>query len=249
MDDRSLTVARWLEPPMLVAALLVIPVIAVEQSSVGEPWRSIAGVLNWMIWIAFALELVIMLATVPDRWRWLRSHLLEVVIVFLTPPFLPSSLQALRALRVLRLLRLLRLAHVARRSFSLDGLRYAAILALVTAVGGGYAYSAAESGQETPPSAWDGIWWAATTMTTVGYGDEYPTTTLGRVYAIALMLVGIGFIAILTGAIAERFLAAQIDEAVEAAEEVEATEADVLSELSEIRTRLDRLEKRLSSTQ
>jgi voltage-gated potassium channel len=230
---------------MLVAALLVIPVIVVEQSDVGEPWRSIAGGLNWAIWVAFALELIVMLAVVPDRWRWLRSHPLEVVIVLLTPPFLPSSLQALRALRVLRLLRLLRLAQLARRTFSLDGLRYAAILAVLTAVGGGYAYSAAESAQDPAPSVWDGVWWATTTMTTVGYGDEYPTTTLGRVYAIVFMLVGIGFIAILTGAIAERFLAGEIEEAVEAAEESAATDVEVLSELQEIRSRLDRLEARL----
>ncbi len=81
--------------------------------------RTIAGVLNWAIWIAFAVELVVMLAVVPDKWRWLRSHPLEVVIVLLTPPFVPSSLQALRALRVLRLLRLLRLAQLTRRTFSL----------------------------------------------------------------------------------------------------------------------------------
>jgi len=193
MDERSRRVARRFELPMLVAALLVIPVIAVEQSDAGEPWRAIAGVLNWAIWVAFAVELVVMLAVVPDRWRWLRSHPLEVVIVLLTPPFLPSSLQALRALRVLRLLRLLRLAQLARRTFSLDGLRYAAILAALTAAAGGYAYSAAESAQDPPPSTWDGIWWAVSTMTTVGYGDEFPLTTLGRVYAIALMLVGIGF--------------------------------------------------------
>lgn len=104
------------------------------------------------------IELVVMLAVVPDKWRWLRSHPLEVVIVLLTPPFLPSSLQALRALRVLRLLRLLRLAQLARRTFSLDGLRYAAILAALTALGGGYADSAAESAQELAPSVWDGVW-------------------------------------------------------------------------------------------
>ena len=230
---------------MLVAALLVIPVIAVEQSDTGEPWRTIAGVLNWAIWTAFAIELVVMLAVVPDRWRWLRSHPLEVVIVLLTPPFLPSSLQALRALRVLRLLRLLRLAQLARKTFSLDGLRYAAILAALTAVGGGYAYSAAETAQDPPPSVWDGVWWAVTTMTTVGYGDEYPVTTLGRVYAVALMLVGIGFIAILTGAIAERFLASDIEDVADAVEETESTEAELLTELREIKLRLDRLEGRL----
>jgi voltage-gated potassium channel len=245
MNERSLRIAHRFELPMLVAALLVIPVIAVEQSNAGEPWRSIAGALNWAVWVAFAIELIVMLVVVPDKWGWLRSHPLEVVIVLLTPPFLPSSLQALRALRVLRLLRLLRLAQLARRTFSLDGLRYAALLAVLAAVAGGYAYSAAETGQDSPPSVWDGVWWATTTMTTVGYGDEYPTTTLGRVYAIGLMLVGIGFIAILTGAIAERFLSGEIGEAVEAAEEVEATEVEVLAELQEIRSRLERLEARL----
>lgn len=230
---------------MLVAAVLVIPVMVVEQSDAGDPWRTIAGALNWAIWAAFAIELVVMLAVVPDRWGWVKSHPLDVVIVVLTPPFLPSSLQALRALRVLRLLRLLRLARLARRTFSLDGLRYAALLAALTAVGGGYAYSAAESAQDPAPSTWDGVWWAVTTMTTVGYGDEYPTTALGRVYAIALMLVGIGFIAILTGAIAERFLAGEIEEAVEATEEVEATEVEVLAALQEIRSRLDQLETRI----
>ncbi|MBA2513228.1 MAG: two pore domain potassium channel family protein [Solirubrobacterales bacterium] len=186
-----------------------------------------------------------MLAVVPDRWRWLRSHPLEVVIVLLTPPFLPSSLQALRALRVLRPLRLLRLAQLARRTFSLDGLRYAAILAALTTLGGGYAYSAAERAQEPAPNVWDGVWWAVTTMTTVGYGDEYPETTLGRVYAIVLMLVGIGFIAILTGAIAERFLAAQVEEVVEEVTDAGATEAELLEELRRIRSRLERLETRL----
>jgi len=172
VDERSRRIAKRFEVPMLIAALLVIPVIVVEQSDVGEPWRTIAGVLNWAIWIAFAVEFVVMLAVVPDRWRWLRSHPLEVVIVLLTPPFLPSSLQALRALRVLRLLRLLRLAQLARRTFSLDGLRYAAILAVLTSLGGGYAYSAAESAQEPAPSVWDGVWWAVTTMTTVATGTS-----------------------------------------------------------------------------
>ncbi len=232
---------------MVVAALLVIPVIAIEQSDAGEPWRSIAGVLNWAIWVAFAIEFVVMLAVVPDRSSWLRSHPLEVVIVLLTTPFWPSSLQALRALRILRLLRLLRLARLAQRTFSLDGLRYAAILAALTAAAGGYAYSVAEGAQDPAPSTWDGIWWAVTTMTTVGYGDEYPLTTLGRLYALALMLVGIGFVAILTGAIAERFLSREVEEVTEAAHVAVAAEAELLAELREIRSRLDRLEVRLGS--
>lgn len=248
MNERALRIERAFAIPMMIAALLVIPVVAVEQSDAGDPWKGVAAVLNWGIWIAFAIELVVMLAVVPDRWRWLRKHPLEVVVVLLTPPFLPPSFQAARALRLLRLLRLLRIASFARRTFSLEGIRYAAILAGLTALGGGYAYTLAENTQNPPPTVWDGTWWAVSTMTTVGYGDEFPVTTVGRVLAMGLMLVGIGFIAILTGAIAERFLTSQIEETQEELrEEVGQVEGDVLTELREITERLHRLERRLGN--
>ncbi len=227
---------------MLVAALLVIPVMVVEQTDAGEEWRTLAGIVNWGIWIAFAVELVVMLAVVRDRRAWLRTHPLEVAVVLLTPPFLPASLQALRVFRLLRLIRLLRIAKLARRLFSLEGIRWAAVLAALTALGGGAGYAYVEKENST----WDGVWWAVTTMTTVGYGDEFPTTTLGRILGIALMIVGIGFIAVLTGAVAERFLTSRIDEAQEVVtEDVEHAEADVVAELREIADRLYALERRL----
>ena len=52
----------------------------------------------------------------------------------------------------------------------------------------------------------DGMWWAVTTMTTVGYGDIAPGTTGGRVLAIVVMVLGIGFMAILTANIAAWFV-------------------------------------------
>ena len=145
-----------------------------------------------------------MLAVVPSKRRWLLDNPLEVAIVVLTPPLLPASLQALRIFRLLRLLRLIRVAKLARRLFSLEGLRYVALLALLTVLGGGAAFVEVEKGSST----WDGVWWAVTTMTTVGYGDKYPVTVLGRVVGMTIMLVGIGSIAVLTGAVAQRFLSA-----------------------------------------
>ena len=178
MDERSERMARRFEVPILVAALLVIPVIAIEQSSVGEPWTSVAAVTNWLIWLAFLAEVVVMLAVVPERKSWLRAHPLELAIVVLTPPFLPASLQALRVFRLLRLLRLVVAVRYARRVFTLGGLRYGALLALVTALAGGAAFAAVEGGDV---DTWDGVYWAATTMSTVGYGDLSPQTDAGRV--------------------------------------------------------------------
>ena len=195
-------------------ALLVIPTIAIEESNVAQPWDTTASVLNWAIWSAFVAEVVIMLRVVPDRGRWLREHPLELAIVVLTPPLLPASLQAARVFRLLRLLRLLRLAKLARRMFSTDGIRDASVLALMTILGGGTAFATIENGHQAQPvSAWDGVWWAVTTVTTLGYGDLAPRTDAGRVIAIIIMLVGIGFIAILTAAAAGRFLREQQAEA------------------------------------
>jgi voltage-gated potassium channel len=97
---------RRLQWPVMLAALLTIPAIAIEQSNVGQPWDAIATVLNWTIWVAFLAEMVLMLSVVDSRSRWLRDHPLDVAIIVLTPPFLPAALQAARVLRLLRLLRL-----------------------------------------------------------------------------------------------------------------------------------------------
>lgn len=60
--------------PLLVAALLTLPAIAIEQSDVGQPWDTIASVLNWVIWTAFLAEAILMLRVVDDRWRRVRGH-------------------------------------------------------------------------------------------------------------------------------------------------------------------------------
>lgn len=250
MDERSERIARRLEPLLLLAALLVIPVIVIEEASAGEGWDTVADVLNWVSWSLFVVEAAVMLAVVPDRWRWLREHPLEIAIIVLTPPFL-TAISPLRLLRLLALLRLIRVGTLARRLFSMTGLRYAAILAGVTAFAGGSMFASLEDDQSTG----DGIYWAITTMTTVGYGDPVPTTAASKLLAIAVMLIGIGFVAVLTGAIAQRFVLPEIEEigAEEAEVEEEVAEVEqeigamgraILDELREVRRRLEALEAR-----
>jgi voltage-gated potassium channel len=48
----------------------------------------------------------------------------------------------------------------------------------------------------------DALWWACTTVTTVGYGDRYPVTTEGRMIAVVLMVVGIGLVGAITASVA-----------------------------------------------
>jgi voltage-gated potassium channel len=124
---------------LLFAALAVIPVILIEQSDTGDPWKAAAGIANWVIWSLFALEAVVMLGFSPDRRGWARTHKLELAVVVLTPPILPPGLQSLRVLRLLRLLRLAVFIKLSRNPFSIAGLKYATILTFVVVVAGGYA--------------------------------------------------------------------------------------------------------------
>lgn len=235
MNERAQRIERAFDWPLTAAALLVVPVLVVEDGDYGQPWETIATVLDWTIWLAFLAEVVVMLAIVSDRRAWARDHVLDLAIVILTPPFL-AALAPVRLLRLLRLVRLFRLAPVLRRVGSTDSLRYAALLAAITAVAGGAAFSALETGYSTA----EGVYWAITTMTTVGYGEPAPDTTTTKVLAVVVMLVGIGFVAILTAAIAQRFLAPEV-------EQTEREEAAAGGELRAITERLDRIEAALGS--
>jgi voltage-gated potassium channel len=239
MDERSERMAKRFELPVIVAALLVIPVLMLQKPGVGEPWSTVGDILDWVSWTTFAAEVVVMLMIVPDRGAWLRRHFLEVTIVVLTPPFI-GFFHAARLLRLLRLLWLFRLAPVAHRLFTAAGVRSAALLVALIAVTGGAAFGELEEGQNTA----NGIYWAITTMTTVGYGEPAPTTTATKLLAVMVMLIGIGFVAVLTGAIAQRFLAPDIAEEEQGQSEIEATNREILAELREVRARLEALEGR-----
>jgi voltage-gated potassium channel len=172
-----------------------------------------------------------MLWVVPRKRTWLRTHLLDLVITVFTPPFAPAAWQAGRSFRLIRLLRLVRVFSI-RSLLSLEGIKYAALTAAGTVVVGGAVVASLEKNQHW--TTWDGIWWAATTVTTVGYGDLRVKTDGGRMIAMAIMLIGIGFVALLTAFIADRFVQGQ--------REVGTKEDLILTELRKIRERLDDLE-------
>jgi len=239
MDERSIRVERAFALPGVVAALLTIPVLVIENSAASGAWHAVGVALNWLTWLFFLVESVTMLVIVPDRRGWIRRHWLDVALVVLTPPVLPPGLQWLRVLRLLRLLRLYRVARFVRGTFSPSGLPWALGFALLTVVAGAAVFESVEPER----SFWDGVWWAVVTLTTVGYGDINPTTTTGRIVGIAVMVVGVGVFALLTGAVAQRFLASSLETAEEGIEHaIDSVEDEIAAEMEEIRRRLDRLE-------
>lgn len=203
---RARRAERLMEKPLMLAAALTLPCVALTETHVGGSLETVAGILNWGTWLVFAAELVIMLVLVPDRRRYLRHHPLEIVVVFLTPPALPAALQSLRAIRLFRLLRLLRLlkfAQASHRVFSNEGLGYAAFMSLLIAVAGGLLFRSFETGHQHL-SEWESVYWAVSSMTTLG--SQWEPTTLGsQITGVVVQLVGISFMAMFTGAIVRNF--------------------------------------------
>ena len=98
---------------------------------------------------------------------------------------------------------------------------------------------------ETYPSIGTGLWWAAQTVTTVGYGDIVPTSLAGRLVAVLVMFMGIGFLTVVTAAITSTFVA----HARRVAKTPSEVETSIASQLRQLDSRLDGLESRLEGIQ
>lgn len=189
-------------------------------------------VILWITWGIFALDYFVNLWLAEDRMHWFVWNLHELLIVVL--PFF----------RPLRLLRLVTLLSVLQRTVG-ETLRgrvatyVAGAAAMLILIG---ALAVLDVEQNAPDAKiltfGDAAWWAVTTITTVGYGDLYPVTPIGRVVAAALMMSGIAVLGIVTASIAS-WLVQRIEENAEgvaaaAGEKAAAAEEPVLAEMADL---------------
>jgi voltage-gated potassium channel len=161
----------------------------------------------WIIWGVFAAELSIRTYLSQRRLNYLARHWYDVLIVVL--PFL-RPLRIARSARALRLLRLARLAPVAvrvaivatqiLRRRSLHLVLLSGMMLVFACAGIVLAFE--RDGGGSIDDYGTALWWAMTTVTTVGYGDTFPITPEGRGVAVLLMLIGISFFSWITANIA-----------------------------------------------
>lgn len=237
---------RWIKrtdgPLLILAVAFVVVLLLPFVRNLSPIEASVVTVANVVIWAVFAVDYAARLYLAGRRRHFVRTHILDLVIVVL------PMLRPLRALRVLRLFRLSSVAAYAHsrasRSIYARVSTYVVSGVIVSVLIAGVGIREAERGADDANirSVPDGLWWAATTITTVGYGDRYPTTTLGRLIAVGLMLIGIALLGVVTATIAgwfvERLSRLQQDTVAAVEERTEATIEQVLVELREIRARL-----------
>jgi voltage-gated potassium channel len=233
--------SRAVDGPMMVMALAMIPLIVVplvlDMSPATE--RAVLAV-DYLLWVVFAAEYGIKLYLAPNRRRFVAHHIPDLIIVVV------PMLRPLRVLRSVRLLRLLRLALLG--SFAAKGLREVrevlrrrglSWVLLIVLVLNLVAAAAVREFERGSPDANiggypDALWWAVTTITTVGYGDRFPMSPAGRGVAVVLMVSGIALFGVITASIAAYFVEQK-------------AEQDVAGRLDQIMQRLERIEARLPS--
>jgi voltage-gated potassium channel len=224
VEDRVQAWERRVEVPLLllaVAFLLAYAWPVLDPRLDGTLVNGLA-VLSWSVWAAFLLDFVVRVALARHRRRYVVRHWYDVLLV------------ALPMLRPLRLLRLVALARLLDRSARANltgrvGIYVGAVV--VSAVGLG-ALAVLDAEQDAAGAnitgIGDALWWAVSTVTTVGYGDVYPVTTTGRFVGVALMVVGVAAVGIATALLAAWLITYLTAEEAEA--ELEAVEAAEVAE-------------------
>lgn len=241
LDGRHPGLGHYIE--LFLDAVIILSTIAMGVETVPDlPAWAVEALYAFEIFViaVFTIEYVLRLLSTPHPFFYARSFF-GIVDLLAIAPFYIALLATgsgidLRAIRALRLLRLARLFKLARYTVALDrfGVAWRAVKDEVTVFGITalvVLYVCAlvifQCEHDAQPdkfrSVFDAMWWAAVTLTTVGYGDIYPITFVGRLFTVFMLFVALGIIAVPTGLVASALVAIRNRE--DAQEEREKAEA------------------------
>lgn len=246
VDAREQPSAVWwghvFEWPMVFVSFWVLLEWYLDVSGNLTPEYSQFSSLS--VWLLFVVETSVLAVMVNDWRHYLRTNWMNLLIIFgaipflfQNPPFFP-----LAAVRIFRLLVLLGLIfHVSsalRQLLSRHHLGVVLFACFIIIAFAGIIIASLDPAIETP---WDGIWWAWVTITTVGYGDIVPVSSVGKVFACLLIAMGVGLFSMLTASFSAFFLA-QEEETVVEQEQINLDKLECLErKLDQLEAKIDRL--------
>ena len=195
---------------ILLTSLLSIANIAIVLLMPGSVVRDVALLIDALLVPVFLFDFAYRLLTAPSRAGYLLRDWGWADMVAILP--------MLRVFRVFRIRSVVRLAReyggrevvrelVVGRASAVFFLTLFMVVVVVEFAGIGVFYAERNASGATIHNAGDAVWWGLVTITTVGYGDEYPVTAAGRIVGAFLLFAGIALFSVLTGFIANAFLA------------------------------------------
>jgi voltage-gated potassium channel len=184
---------------LAVAFLFAFSYPAFDET-ISDSTNQFLSLVQWVCWLAFALDLIYGIYKAESKKQFLKSHPLELASVLF--PFL----------RPLRLMRVISFGSLALQKVAIGRQFAITVKVAVSAVFISYIAAIQITISERSVEGSniktfsDGLWWAVTTVTTVGYGDRYPTTIEGRILAVLLMITGISLVGVITASVAAWFV-------------------------------------------
>jgi len=206
---------------LLWAILLsVIAVLLETVDSIATHHRDLLVIAEWIFTILFTIEYVLRILSVGKPWKYITSFMGVVDLLSILPTYIsllvagPQYLLVIRTIRLIRVFRILKLTRYVSEAQALKNALLASAAKITVFIGGVvilvlimgtlmYIIEGPENGFTSIPRA---MYWTVVTITTVGYGDIAPQTTIGQTLASLIMLFGYGIIAVPTGIVTGEYM-------------------------------------------
>lgn len=229
-DDDNTMSGTIYDTIIIVFIIVTVALVILDTFNMPVWFRPVYVVIEAISVVVFTIEYVLRLWTAPliypqkkpwaARIRYLFTFMAIIDLLSILPAYLPFFFNInLSVLRIMRVIRLLRAFKISRYTDAMDGIAYVfkkrghqllssvLIIFFLMIIASVFMFEVEHTAQpEVFNNALSAFWWTVSTVTTVGYGDVYPITPIGKLLGSVIALLGVGLVAIPTGIISVGFI-------------------------------------------